>query len=41
MRREFTVRLIGTLTLLVVSYLPYGIYTSMQIKYNISLHRNV
>ena len=30
MRREFIVRVIGTL--LVVSYLPYGIYTSMQIS---------
>jgi len=29
MRREFIVRVIGTL--LVVSYLPYGIYTGMQI----------
>jgi len=30
MRREFIVRVTGTL--LVVSYLPYGVYTSMQIS---------
>jgi len=34
---EFIVRVIGTL--LVVSYLPYGIYWHAN-KYNILLHRN-